>query len=108
MKIPMLFLAALMIAVPAGAQDLPAEVAKHVIDRCYTATAHFRLWKARSDGHRVPLTASTIIAELKSAKHTTAVHREARRDGSGPGAREPDATVRHRVRRVLSEQCRGR
>ena len=70
MKIPILFLAALMVAAPAGAQDLPAEVAKHVIDRCYTATAHFRLWKARRDGYRVPLTASTIIAELKSAEHT--------------------------------------
>ena len=70
MKIPMLFLAALMIAVPVSAQDLQAEVAKHVIDRCYTASAHFRLWKARSDGYQVPLTASAIVAELKRAEHT--------------------------------------
>ena len=70
MKTPMLFLAALMIAVPVSAQDLPAEVAKHVIDRCYTASAHFRLWKARSGGYQVPLTASAIVAELKRAEHT--------------------------------------
>ena len=70
MKNPMLFLAALTIAVPVSAQDLTAEVSEHVIDRCYTASAHFRLWKARSDGYRVPLTASSVIAELKGAEHT--------------------------------------
>ena len=70
MKTPILILAALLIAGPAGAQDLRAEISDEVIDRCYKAAAHFRLWQARRGGHRVPLTAASIVAELKRAEHT--------------------------------------
>ena len=70
MKIPTLILAALLISGPAGAQDLRAEISDEVIDRCYEAAAHFRLWQARRGGHLVPLTAASVVAELKRAEHT--------------------------------------
>ena len=70
MKTPTLILAALLISGPAGAQDLRAEISDEVIDRCYEAAAHFRLWQARSGGYLVPLTAASIVAELKRAEHT--------------------------------------
>ena len=70
MKAPILILTALLISSPVSAQDLRAEISDEVIDRCYNAAAHFRLWQARRDGHRIPLTAASIVAELKQADHT--------------------------------------
>lgn len=78
MRVPRFFLVGLAVVglfavhVAAAAQEghFRAEVMEHVVDRCYTAAARYRIWRAGRDGHDVPLSVGAIVAELKRAGHT--------------------------------------
>jgi len=78
MRVPSFFLVgftvvglcAVHVAATAQERHFRAEIVEHVVERCYTAAARYRIWRAGRDGHDVPLSVGAIVAELKRAEHT--------------------------------------